>query len=339
MSRPTLQTIADHLSISRSTVSRVLGGTYKEYGISDKTAKLILARANEINYIRDERARSLRIKKTLTIGVIVRDITNLFYSQIVKKIENELFQKGYTVIISNTNYNLEKEHKHIEVLLSRKVDGIIISPIQSSYDNILMILEQQVPLILFDCKIEGLKSDFIVIDNEESAKEGVKHLISLGHEKIAYIGGHSYDLNNKLRFRGYKKALEEAGIPIHKQYIKHGSYTFRHGHEAAKQLLILDEIPAAFFVANNRIVLGAYKSVLEMGMNIPNDISILGFDDFETATMLPSPLTVIRQPIEEMATEAVNLLISRINGDEETPFLSNVLKTELILRSSTKGLD
>lgn len=297
-----------------------------------------MAKAQELNYIKDEGARSLRMKKTSIIGVIVRDITNPFYSQFVKEIEDALYKRGYTIMICNTGYDLEKEKGHINVLLSRKVDGIILSPTQESNDNIIMIKKHNMPLILFDCKISGIDVDSILVDNETGAKEAVEYLISVGHKRIAYIGGNAFDSNNQLRFAGYEKALREASLPIREEYVKHGSYSFNHGYLAAKELLRLKKRPTAFFVVNNRIVLGAYNCILDCGLRIPENISIIGFDDFETATILPSPLTVIRQPLQEMVLNVVDLLLLRIEKMDISPYVTNMLKTELILRASTKDV-
>ena len=334
----TLQTIADIVGVSRSTVSRVLSDQQMNHRISAGTAESITDTAKELNYIKNEGARSLRVKKTQTIGVIVRDITNPFYSQLVKHIENALYQEGYTVIISSTGYDLNKERGHINLLLSRKVDGIILSPIQKSYENVLLVKEHDLPLVLFDCKIDEIESDYVVVSNESSSVKGVDHLISLGHLKIAYIGGDPGDSNNNLRFSGYKKALANAAIPIENQYIRHGSYSYKHGYLAAKELMQLEDAPTAIFVANNRIVLGAYKGILDSNKSIPGDISIVGFDDFETAAMLASPLTVIRQPLEEMATIAVDLLLARIKSGNQRRYVINKLDTEFILRGSTGSL-
>ena len=335
----TLQTIADMVDVSRSTVSRVLNNKWKKHGISQATADKITSRAKELHYLKNEAARSLREKKTFTIGVIVRDITNPFYSQLVKFVESALYTKGYTIIICNTSYDLDRENGHINVLLSRRVDGIILSPIQKSIENIFKIKDRNVPLALFDCKIDGLETDYILVDNESSTMEAVSYLIDQGHKKIVYIGGNSYDLNNRQRFAGYKNALSLASISISDHYVKHGNYTFEHGYEAVTQLFRSDDVPTAFFAANNRIMLGAYKGIIDGGLQIPDDVSIVGFDDFETATMLPSPLTVIRQPIQDMALHAVDLLLSRIENANNIPYMTSMLKTEFVLRNSTKSLN
>lgn len=334
----TLQTIADELHLSRSTVSRVLSGNYKKHGISKSTSEAVIAKANDLKYIKNESARSLRTQKTNTIGVIVRDITNLFYSQFVKNIEYHLYVKGYTVIICNTDYDLAKERGHIENLLSRKVDGIIWSPIEKSNDNIMFVKERNIPLILFDCKIDMIESDFVVVDNEISVTNAVDYLIALGHRKIAYIGGNLFDSNNLLRYAGYEKALRKASIAIRDDYIKHGSYVFDHGYNAALELLHLEDMPTAFFVANNRIVMGAYKGIYDFGYQIPDDVSIIGFDDFEAAPLLRCPLTVISQPLQAMASYTINLLLARIERKNGMDYVTKIFNTELILRRSTNHL-
>ncbi|MBN4081067.1 LacI family DNA-binding transcriptional regulator [Caldithrix abyssi] len=334
----TLQSIADLVNVSRSTVSRVLNNKWKKYGISQGTADKITSLAENLHYLKNESARSLREKKTFTIGVIVRDITNPFYSKLVKFVESSLYIKGYTIIICNTCYDSDKENGHINVLLSRGVDGIILSPIQESLENISIIKERNVPLALFDCKIDEFEADYILVDNEAGTMEAVNYLISQGHKKIVYIGGNSYDSNNRLRYAGYRKALSKASLSISEQYVKHGSYTFKHGYKAATELLRSNDVPTAFFAANNRIVLGACKGILDCGLQIPDDVSIVGFDDFETATMLPSPLTVIRQPVREMALNAVDLLLSRIDKTD-MPYVTSMLKTEFVLRDSTSNVN
>jgi len=335
----TLQTIADMVNVSRSTVSRVLNNKWKKHGISQATADKITSRAKELHYLKNEAARSLRKKKTFTIGVIVRDITNPFYSQLVKFVESSLYTKGYIIIICNTNYDLDRESGHINVLLSRRVDGIILSPIQKSIKNIFKIKDRNVPLALFDCKINKFDADYILVDNEAGTMEAVNHLIAHGHKKIGYIGGNSYDSNNRLRYVGYRKALSKASLSMTEHYVKHGNYTFKHGYEAITELLRSSDAPTAFFAANNRIVLGACKGIMDCGLQIPDDVSIIGFDDFETATMLPSPLTVIRQPLRELAFNAVDILLSRMDKTNNIPYVTSKLKTEFVLRSSTRNVN
>ena len=261
----TLQTIADMVNVSRSTVSRVLNNKWKKHGISQATADKITSRAKELHYLKNEAARSLRKKKTFTIGVIVRDITNPFYSQLVKFVESSLYTKGYIIIICNTNYDLDRESGHINVLLSRRVDGIILSPIQKSIKNIFKIKDRNVPLALFDCKIDKFDADYILVDNEAGTMEAVNHLIAHGHKKIGYIGGNSYDSNNRLRYVGYRKALSKASLSMTEHYVKHGNYTFKHGYEAITELLRSSDAPTAFFAANNRIALGACKGIMDCG--------------------------------------------------------------------------
>ena len=334
----TLQTIADKVNVSRSTVSRVLNNKWKKYGISQATADKIIYQAKETHYLKNEAARSLRTKKTFTIGVIVRDITNPFYSQLVKFVESSLYSKGYIIIICNTNYDLDREDGHINVLLSRRVDGIILSPIQKSIEKISIIKDRNVPLALFDCKINKFDADYILVDNEAGTMEAINHLIAQGHKKIGYIGGNSYDSNNRLRYAGYRKALSKASLSMTEHYVKHGDYTFKHGYEATTELLRSSDAPTAFFAANNRIVLGACKGIMDCGLQIPDDVSIIGFDDFETAAMLPSPLTVIRQPLREMAFNAVDILLSRMDKTNYVPYVTSMLKTEFVLRSSTRNV-
>jgi LacI family transcriptional regulator len=327
------------VNVSRSTVSRVLNNKWKKHGISQATADKITSRAKELHYLKNEAARSLRKKKTFTIGVIVRDITNPFYSQLVKFVESSLYTKGYIIIICNTNYDLDRESGHINVLLSRRVDGIILSPIQKSIKNIFKIKDRNVPLALFDCKINKFDADYILVDNEAGTMEAVNHLIAHGHKKIGYIGGNSYDSNNRLRYVGYRKALSKASLSMTEHYVKHGNYTFKHGYEAITELLRSSDAPTAFFAANNRIVLGACKGIMDCGLQIPDDVSIIGFDDFETATMLPSPLTVIRQPLRELAFNAVDILLSRMDKTNNIPYVTSMLKTEFVLRSSTRNVN
>lgn len=336
----TLQVIADSIQVSRSTVSRVLNAQWKEHGISASTADRITTLAKDLRYIKNEAARSLRSKKTFTIGVIVRDITNPFYSQFVKFVENAFYANGYTIIICNTGYDLDKENVLINVLLSRRVDGIILSPIQKSIENISIIKDRNVPLAIFDCMIDDFEADYILVNNEAGTKEAVNYLISQGHKKIAYIGGNYDCSNNRLRCTGYRKSLSKASFSIPEHYIKHGSYTFKHGYEAATVLLRSNDVPTAFFAASNRIMLGVCRGIVDCGLQIPDDVSIIGFDDFETASMLlPNPLTVIRQPLQEMALNAVDLLLSRIDKTNNMPYVTSMLKTEFVIRNSTRNVN
>jgi DNA-binding LacI/PurR family transcriptional regulator len=331
-----IKDVAKEAGVSTATVSRVL----RNYsGVRNKTRKKVLKVVSELNYEPNAVARSLRQKKTYTIGIIVGNVLSQFYSVIAKSVEDVANKSGYNVILCNGDDNPEKELRYLKVLKANRVGGIILTPTGKNVDYINGLIDSGMEIVLLDRLIDGVKCDAVLIDNEESAYKAVKHLIDQGYRKIGIINGYIDRTTGKGRLDGYLKALKEENIPIDKSLIKNGDFKKRSGIDLARELLERPDGPEAIFVTNIDLTLGAIMSIKEMGLNIPNDIGVVGFDDSEWALILSSPLTVVSQPVYSLGSAAAELLIKKIEGDDSsinTNPTKTIFPTDLIVRNSTR---
>ena len=337
--RATIRDIAEKAGVSITTVSLVLNG--KELRIASATKKRIIEIANELNYRPNKLAVGLITKKTNTLGFIVPDISNSFFGELAKGAENEASNCNYNIILSNTNDNPEKDLEYMDILLDRGVDGIIMVPSSVCAGEILkkcyQLMEQcQKPLILVDRIKMGDKYTSISVDHEMGGYLATKHLIENGHEKIACITGPLGMLNSRLRFLGYKKALETYKIPFCPRYVEEGNYHVEDGEVLAEKLF--KHGVTAIFAFNDLMAYGVYKAARKLGYKVPNDISVVGFDDLFYSGIMEVPLTTIRQPSYEMGEASVRKiveLLSDTNATNESIFY----KPELVVRSSVKKLN
>ena len=338
------KTIANTLGCSISTVSRVLSGKYEKYRISDETANLILKTAEEMGYIPDELARSLKTNKSNTIGLIIPDIANPHFATIAKIIENEARKVGYSIVLSDSQESSEGESESIHLLKSRRVDGIIICPVGSDSTDLKRIIELNIPLVIADRIIKGLKCPFVVSDNYRGALEAVRHLIHMNHRSIACIQGKTDTSVNDERVRGFRDAHVESSIPLDEKLIVGDNFGKQNGYIWTKIILKRNPRPTAILGLSNLISLGAIKAIYENGLSIPEDISLICFDEQPYSAYMRTPMTTIAQQTNEIGQIAFNLLISEINGIFHGEKISNenngvIIPTELIQRDSVLKLE
>jgi len=340
--RPSQKTIAITLGYSISTVSRVLSGKYEKYRISDETANLILKTAENMGYIPDELARSLKTNKSNTIGLIIPDIANPYFASIAKIIENEARKFGYSIVLSDSQESSEAESESIHLLKSRRVDGIIICPVGSNSTDLKRIIELNIPLVVADRTIKGLKCPFVVSDNYRGALEAVRHLVQMNHRSIACIQGKTDTSVNDERVRGFRDAHAESSIPLDEKLIVGDNFGKQNGYIWTKIILKRNPRPTAILGLSNLISLGAIKAIFENGLSIPEDISLICFDEQPYSAYMRTPMTTIAQQTNEIGQIAFNLLISKINdvfhhGDKNEDGV--IIPTELIERDSVLKLD
>jgi len=284
-------------------------------------------------------ARSLRQKKTFKIGVIVGNVLSQFYSVLAKSIEDIANKYGYSVILCNGDDDSEKELNYLKVLRSSRVDGIIIAPTGKNADYINSLMQSNIKIVLVDRLIEGVDCDAILVDNEKGAHTAVKYLIDKGYKKIAIIDGFIDRTTGKERLKGYLRALNENNIPRNDDFIKIKDFKKRSGIVFANELLENKNKPEAIFVANLDLTLGAILSIKSLGLKIPDDIAVIGFDDSDWAQILDPPLTTISQPISDLGTTAAEMLIKNIeNNNSKKEKLIITLNTKLIERASVKNI-
>ncbi len=332
-----IRDLADFLGLSITTVSRVLNGKAEMYRISAKTKERVLDAAREYNYIPNKIARGLKTDKTETLGLIIPDIANPFFADIAKSIELEARIKGFSIILCDSGEDLAVEEKLINLLLSHKVEGIIIAPVGTSYRHLTQVYESGLPLVIVDRYFPEADLPYITSDNYQGAYDAVNYLISMGHRKIACIQGIRDSRPNKERVRGYIDALKKNNIPIDTSFIAGEDFSQENGYKQTRILLSADTPPTAIFALSNLISLGVIHALSETGLSIPDDISLISYDEQPYSAYLGTPLTTIEQKKRELGELAVNVITKYIEKKEyRKKVLAMKLKTNLIIRKSVK---
>ncbi len=313
-----LQDVAKKASVGVGTASRVLNN---HPNVSEEKRKRVLEVMEEMGYRPNFVARSLKTKSTKTIGLILMDITNPFYADILRGIQDEVTKADYSLILTDLGTKGNHLPKAIETMGDKKLDGIIYIGNQVDDDSVQLFLDTRRPLVFVSTAVilvnKELHDDFfsIEIDNENGAYEGVMHLIHRGYKRIALISGVKGDQNSSVpRMKGYKNALEEKGLHINPQWIHHGEHSFKTGYEGMKGFLSLSKVPDAVFAISDMAAIGAMKAAFELGYRIPEDIGVIGFDGITHSAYTHPTLTTISQPRYEMGTKAIQLMLDQIEG-------------------------
>ncbi|MBC7189475.1 LacI family DNA-binding transcriptional regulator, partial [Candidatus Aerophobetes bacterium] len=300
--------------------------------VSKEARERIYKAIQELGYRPNIVARSLRKKRTGIIGLVLSDIANPFFPEIARGVEERAREYGFNVIFCNTDANPEREKNLINILLSRQIDGLIITSARSNA-NLQEYLKENCPIVLVNRDPFPGKFDFVGIDNVNAAKIATEHLISLGHRKIAFIEGEPASPASFGRYEGYKKALLEANIPLREDYVRIGYLRYEGGYRAMLSFLENPSPPTAVFCANDMMAIGAIDACLERGFRVPEDFAIVGFDDMWVASLKSIELTTVRQPRYEMGVRAVDLMIERIEG-KRSKIKREILPAELIIRKT-----
>jgi LacI family transcriptional regulator len=327
--RITIRDVAKKAGVSSQTVSRVLN---QRPDVAAQTREKVLQAIADLNYRPSGIARSLRLKSTGTIGLIVPDSSNPFFAELGRAIEKTAFENGCSVILCNSDGDLERESFYIEALVSKQVDGlIIVGANRASRKN--PILDGSLPVVVVDRDLNGERFDTVLADNLEGGKKGASYLITLGHERIAFIAGPSGLPTSAARLRGYRRALEEHGIAFQKELVVSGDFRYQGSYRAMEKLLKLTPPPTAVFAANDMMAVGAIACIRDHHLRVPEDISVIGFDDIPLASFLNPKLTTIAQPRGEMGRMAVTMLMERLQ-DRNLPARRYVLPVTLVERES-----
>ncbi|MDF2674945.1 MAG: LacI family transcriptional regulator [Clostridiales bacterium] len=325
-----IKDIAAECNVSATTVSRALNGS-KE--ISEETRNYILKVCEEKNYTPNLLARSLILKKTNMIGLIIPDITNQYYSYVSKGVGTYLESLGYGVILCNLDRKKANEKMYINFLIQRMVDGIIMIPIEPDRKDYEPITARNIPLLLLDNYVYDLDVSFVSNDNYAGARKIIMHMINQGYRRIgAIIGGKDSSASND-RLKGYIDVLKANGIEFDEKLIIHSKATFEDGYNKAKQLI--DANVDSIFAINDTVAMGVMKYCYSNGIRIPEDVGIAGYDDIEQASMLPVPLTTVHQKKYSLGFKAAEILISEINNPNQSK-QKVILQPELVKRKSCK---
>jgi LacI family transcriptional regulator, galactose operon repressor len=326
----TISEVAARAGVSTATVSRVIAGTGRVSGVlRDK----VLRAARELDYLPNRIARNLRVQATRTIGVVIPDILNPFFTSVVRGIEDALQPEGYTLLLGNSDGQSERERIYLDTLRAEGVAGIIFVPSNGHGDGYRILGRAGIPLVAIDRSPVGLDVDLVTVTNEEGAHAGVSHLVSVGWKRIGLIAGPA-DVNVAIeRERGYERALREAGLPVAQDLVRRADFREQGGYDAMRSLLELPERPTAVFVSNNLMALGALHAIGDAGLEIPRDIGIVSFDDVPWGAWLRPPLTVVDQPTYDLGASAARILLNRLR-EPGRAIHKVVLHTSLVVRAS-----
>lgn len=330
MSMTTIGDVAKRAGVSKMTVSRVVNNSGY---ISRETRERVEQAIAELGYVPNALARSLRFKQTKTIALVLTDITNPFFTTIARGVEDTASEQGFSVIFCNTDESKDKEAEYLNVLVQKQVDGMLLVPAVSSPDSAVFLSERGVPFVVLDRLIPGVSVDIVRGDSEQGAYQLVCHLLDLGHRLIAILSGPAAVTTAADRVTGYRRALAAAGSSEAAVY--HGGFTVEEGYRMARQALTVQPRPTALFAANNFIAIGALRALRDARLRVPQDVSVVTFDDLPAAIVMDPFLTVMSQPAYEMGRQATLLLLDRLAGRGSSEPQEIVLPTALIVRESS----
>jgi len=331
-----IRELADKLGLSPTTVSRVLNGKSKKFRISKETSRKVLDAALKYNYSPNRIARGLKLEKTDTIGLIIPDIANPYFGSIAKTIEVEARNSGYSIILCDSLDDEITEAELLQLLAGRKVDGIIIAPTGKSSRHVTEILQQGIPVMVIDRYFPNTELPFVTTDNHFGALLATEHFIKMGHRNIACIQGINGISTNSERVTGFRDALQKHGIPVNESMILGTDFGEENGYIQTKKLLEIPNRPTAIFALSNLISLGTLRALKEAGLTVPDDISIVSFDEQPWSAFLACPMTTVEQPREEIGRRAFDSLLNIIDKVLPTKSENMMLQPRLIYRESVK---
>lgn len=333
--KTTIKDIAKKTGLSTTSVSRVLNGKSEKYRIAEKSKQIIEAAALELNYVANHFAASLKSGKSNTIGLIVPSLSNPFFANIASNINAEVRKYGYTTIIVDSDENVEIEKTVLQQFIARNIEGLIIIPCGKEMEHIKHVYDQGLPLVLLDRYFEELEIPFVSTDNFEGAYMAANLLINHGHKSILCIQGIIDSTPNKLRVKGFKQAMKDAGIENFK--VVGDAFSIENGFSETKILLQNKVRPTAIFTLSNTIAMGCLKALKEENLRIPQDISLITFDDHLYLDFLATPITSIAQPVEAICKIALKNLMSNLN-EKERSVKQVILKPEIKYRESISNI-
>jgi LacI family transcriptional regulator len=331
-STATIQEVADLAGVSVSTAARALGA----YGsVSPAVRERVAAAAATLGYRRNSLARSMITGTTHTIGLVLADIENPFFARAARGVADVAHRAGYEVLLVNSDEDPRTERAAVRTLSEKQVDGLIIAPASSdSGHNVNDLLARGTPVVLIDRVIPGIDADAVIVDNEQAAMRVANHFSDLGHRRIALLTSQGLVHTNQARLAGYLRGLAAAGLPVAQELIRMATYTREAAVHEAEIVLGLADPATAIFTTDNLMSLGAYEGAQRAGRSVPDDVSLVGFDDLEWTTIVRPPLTVVVQPVYELGAAAATRLLARLAGDDSPPAVQT-LATTFAVRAST----
>ncbi|CAA9448481.1 MAG: Ribose operon repressor [uncultured Rubrobacteraceae bacterium] len=325
----TIKDVALEAGVSTATVSRVLSG---KDTVSMRMRDRVLSSVEGLGYRPNALARSLREETSKTLGLVVSNVMNPFFTAVARAVEDAASEKGYSVILCNADESPDKEASYLDVLFQKRVDGLIISPARTSSPQLQSFVSSGVPVVFVDRTIEDLGIPTVRVDGRKAIEELVEHLLKLGHERLAVISGPPETVPGGDRLKAFLACAAERGAEIPEEYVRFGDFRRESGRQAMRELLRLRCPPTAVFAANNLMCLGALQAVKETDVRVPEDVSIASFDDIVWFELTQPPVTAIAQPVRELGNATAEMLLGMIEKAREPESL--IIEAELIVRDS-----
>jgi len=326
----TIRDVADLAQVSVTTVSHVINNT--RY-VEPNTRERVQTAIKSLNYRPNSLARSLRRRGTATIGLLVPDNSNPFFAEVARIIEDVGYQRGYSVILCNSDGSEERETRYVDVLLSKQVDGLLVISAGSHPNFVDSILSNHVPLVIVDRETPQLQADQVLLDNEAGGALAAHYLLDLGHRRIGLIIGPNEAAPSALRLQGFRRVLAERGLPWDESKCVVGNFNYSGGEQGAQQLLEAHPDLTAIFATNDLMAMGVVNQARRRGYRVPQDLSVIGFDNISQSAAFYPPLTTIAQPIEDLGHHSIALLLARIGGEDHPP-QRIILQPHLVIRES-----
>lgn len=311
-----------------ATVSRTLTGVGR---VSPGVREQVEAAAESLSYRPNAVARSLRARNTRTLGLVIPNVRNPFFTEIARAVEDAARDRGYSLIFGNTDEDPEKEAEYLNVLLEKRVDGLIVSPARATSPQLEEIVRDGVPVVFLDRYVRGIEAPVVRADGRRAVDELVEYLVGFGHEKLAIISGPSETVPGRERLDAFLNGAGKRDAPVSEERVKVGDFRRESGFEAMRELLDLADPPTAVFAANNLMALGALQALKRSGIKAPEDISFASFDDVSWFELVDPPMTAIAQPVAELGAAAARILPEIVEGGQVE---SVILEAELVVRGS-----
>ncbi|MDO6409849.1 MAG: ribose operon transcriptional repressor RbsR [Pantoea sp.] len=326
-----MKDVARLAGVSTSTVSHVINNNRF---VSEQVREKVEQAIRSLNYAPSALARSLKINQTRTIGMLLTASNNPFYSEVVRGVENSCYERGYSLILCNTEGDEERMNRSLETLLQKRVDGLLIMCTETHLPSAdILNRYPSIPMVMMDwAPFEG-RGDIIQDNALLGGEMATQHLIDRGYRRIACIAGPLDKTPARLRLDGFQKAMSNSGLPVLPGYVVDGDFEFQGGFNAMNQLLTLDPLPEAVFTSNDAMAVGVYHALFQAGLRVPQDIAVMGYDNIELARYLTPPLSTVHQPKDELGELAIDTLIHRMS-DPDASQQTLVLTPELVERGS-----
>jgi DNA-binding LacI/PurR family transcriptional regulator len=328
--RPTIADVARAANVSEATVSRVLKG--QAQWVRPETRERVLRAVVELGYVPSAPARALRTNRTFTLGLVIPDITNPFWPETARGVQDAAHREGYSVFLGNTDWKREREWELVMMACHNRMDGLIINPTWVTADELAGL---GMPVVILGQREGFSRFDMVGVDVAQGIELAVKHLVGLGHERIGLITGPLETTSARSRLEGYRAALERCGIPFREEFVASAPFTQEGGGRALEGLLSRTKPPTAVVAANDVMAIGALLRAKELGVRVPEELSLIGFDDIKAASVTSPPLTTVTYPKRERGETAVRFLIERIEGVAPPVGRRRIYPCELVVRGTT----